>query len=137
MEYFVGSVITLIAIVSIMIIAKSNTPPTVPSIRYSQSHIHNLIYPWIPTNDELVEPIVSQSTKHLDSAFVRVVMVDGKGYFIKDGTFFVAEVVDGDIDKSTAKQVDTMTMDTVQLNKIKFIVEKLTEGKDNDSWNAG
>lgn len=137
MEYLIGSLLTFVIMVVTVRITRRIAEYPPPPIRYSQSHIHNLIEPFIPTNSELMGYKKTQARKHLDNTFIRVVFLEGKAYFIKDNVFYVADVVDGDVDKTTAKQVDTMSMDTVQLNKIKFIVEKLTEGKIDDSGSAG
>lgn len=91
----------------------------------------------MPTNNEMAEQKPSQSSKHTEKLFTRVVFLEGKAYWLKDGKFFVADVVDGNVNKEAATEVDTMAMDAIQLNKIKFIVERLTEGKNNDSRNAG
>ena len=66
-----------------------------------------------------------------------MVVVGKNAYWIKDNVFYEADVVDGDVDKKTARQVDTMAMDKVQLNKMMSIVEKLTEGTHNDYWDSG
>lgn len=91
----------------------------------------------MPTNNEMVEHKPTQSSNYTEKLFTRVVFLENKAYWLKDGKFFVADVVNGNVDKDAATEVDTMTMDAIQLNKIKFIVEKLTEGKNNDSGNAG
>jgi hypothetical protein len=44
---------------------------------------------------------------------------------------------DDGIDLSSAKQVDIMSMDKVQLEKMIYIVEQLREGMPNDSWDSG
>ena len=44
-------------------------------------------------------------------------------------------MVHGLVDKNTTRKVDTMTMDSVELEKTQFIVQKLTEGKQDDSGN--
>jgi hypothetical protein len=49
-------------------------------------------------------------------------------YWIVNNTFYVADIVDGNVEENTTRLVDTMTMDKVQLDKIMFIVEKLREG---------
>jgi hypothetical protein len=64
---------------------------------------------------------------------VRVIIIEGEAYWIVDQTLYVANIVDGLVDNDTTKKVDTMAMDTVQLEKTQFIVQKLTEGKGNDS----
>jgi len=48
----------------------------------------------------------------------------------------VADIVDGQVDKSNSQEVDTMSMDKVQLDEMMFIVEKLREGED-DSRGSG
>jgi len=48
----------------------------------------------------------------------------------------VTDVVEGEVVKENAKQVDTMAMDKVELKEIMFIVEKLRED-DDDNWSSG
>jgi hypothetical protein len=67
----------------------------------------------------------------------RMIFTEDKAYWIKDNAFYEAKVVDGEIDKENAKVVDTMAMDKVELDKMIFIVEKLTEGIKNDFGNPG
>jgi hypothetical protein len=66
--------------------------------------------------------------------------MDDKAYWIKNNTVFVSEIIDGDlssISESTAKVVDMMALDKVELDKMVFIVETLTEGLTNDSSGSG
>jgi hypothetical protein len=44
--------------------------------------------------------------------------------------------VDGKVQKETQKEVDTMSMDKVELKEMLFIVEKLREDSD-DNWGSG
>ncbi len=64
---------------------------------------------------------------------MRVIIIEGNAYWIVDQTLYTAKIIDGSVDNETTKKVDTMTMDDVQLEKTQFIVQKLTEGKGNDS----
>jgi hypothetical protein len=128
MEYALGSIITLIVIFTINFLLGKNTPKEVPTIRYSQSHIYNLIAPFIPKNNELLESPITQSSKHFDSISIKVVFVNNKAYYIKDNIFYVANVEDEVIQHETATVVDTMSMNKVQLKEIMMIVEKLTKG---------
>jgi hypothetical protein len=41
------------------------------------------------------------------------------------------------IDKDSAEQVDTISMDKVQLDKMLFIMDKLREGINDDSRGSG
>lgn len=137
MEYFIGSVVTLAAIIGLNLLARLLGGQEEKVVGPSQSYIHNLVGPYMLTNEELTEPKPTQSSKYADKLFVRVVIVDGKAYWIQDGTFYVANYKNDQVDKESAVEVDTMSMDKVQLNKIMLVVEKLREGAYDDSWNAG
>ena len=68
----------------------------------------------------------------------RMIFTENRAYWIKDNAFYQADLLEtGEIDNSTTKVVDTMTMDKVELDKMIFIVQKLTEGKRNDFGNPG
>ena len=137
MEYALGSIITIAVILVTRYFFSRNPLDVPPQVRYSQSHVYNLIAPFMPENSELRKPVESQSSKYLDNITIRVVFLDDKAYWLKDDVFYVADAENQQIRHDTATQVDTMAMDKVQLDKIKFVVEKLTEGNQNDSRNAG
>jgi hypothetical protein len=75
----------------------------------------------------------SQSKNHYDKTNIKVIIVDGTAYWIKDNTFYKAPLVDHMIDKESAQQVDTTDMNKVQLDQMLFILDKLKEGVDDDS----
>jgi hypothetical protein len=77
----------------------------------------------------MTEPPVTQASKYLEKITMRVVFLEGKAYWIKDDKFYVADAVDHMVDHESAAEVDTMAMDKIQLEKIKMVVEKLAEGK--------
>ncbi len=133
MEYFLGSLITLLIMSyfgkrSAQVLSKKPV-----RIRLSQAYIDALI------TNKIIEEILpppkkkTQSINHQKGEEVRVIIIEGKAYWIVQQTLYVAEIVDGMVDNDTTKKVDTMTMDNVQLEKTQFIVQKLTEGKGNDS----
>lgn len=137
MEYLLGSIMTI----ALLIISKkffihpTKTFNNSEMIR-SQSNTFTLIKPYLQMFN-FDKKIVTQSSKHTDSQYVRVVLVDHKAYWISNNTFFVADEIDGAIDKESAKPVDTMGMDKVQLDKMMFIVETLTEGEGDEHWSTG
>jgi hypothetical protein len=134
MEYFLGSLITLL-IMSYFgkQTAKSISKP-IKQLQYSQAYIDNLLSEKI-VEEFLPEPIQvkTQATEHFRKDEVRVIIIENEAYWIVDQTLYMATIVDGTVDNDTTKKVDTMTMDDVQLEKTQFIVQKLTEGKGNDS----
>ena len=78
--------------------------------------------------DQSFPAATTQSMKYFDSINLRILILEEQAYWIKNNAVFVAQVINGEIEKDTAKEVDTMAMDKVQLNKLMFIVEKLKEG---------
>jgi hypothetical protein len=128
MEYAIGSIITLITVLAINWVVQKNPPQISRQIKYNQSHIHNLIKPFMPSNEELQEPKITQATKHLDSISIKIVFIKNKAYWIKDNVLHMALVKDDVIQHETTIKVDTINMDKVQLNEIILVVEKLTRG---------
>jgi len=137
MEYFLGSAITLIAmfvttrLISYNKLDKKNNMP-----RYSQSSIHMLILPLLPEIKKYKKKMITQSSKHEERTNIKVVIFDNKAYFVKDGTFYCAEMNGTEIDGANATLVDTMGMDKIQLDKMLFIMDQLRDGKKNDSGDS-
>jgi lipopolysaccharide export LptBFGC system permease protein LptF len=78
-----------------------------------------------------------QSAKHDKNVNIRVIIMDDQAYWIKDNVFYTAELNHGIVDKETTKEVDTMTMNKVQLDKMIFIIDRLREEAFDDRWGAG
>ena len=96
-----------------------------------------MVRPFLPDNEDLQQIKVTQAAKHYDKTHIRIIMVQNKAYWIKDSVLYVAQIINGEVDHDSAKEVDIMSMDKVQLDKMMFIVDKLTEGTTNDYWNTG
>jgi hypothetical protein len=136
MEYFVGAIVTFIAIITIRkMVDRSYEKNSFMKISYSQSNVLELLYPLLPEKIIEVGP-PTQASKYYDEVFTKIMIVDNYAYWIKNNTFYSARVVDGEIDKETAKPVDTIGMDKVQLDKMIFIVETLTKGNFDDYRNS-
>jgi hypothetical protein len=107
-------------------------------IVYRQSHLFSLIAPAIPYMPIEKAFRATQSFLNDEKNRQRMIFTEDKAYWIKDNAFYEAALLEsGEIDNSTAKVVDTMTMDKVELDKMIFIVQKLTEGTRNDFGNPG
>lgn len=132
MEYLIGSLVTLFVSYFVYKVYSQQSNETNSNIiRYSQSHVYDLIAPIMPTNKEIkaAMPLRTQAKAYLDKIYVNVVVYEGKAYWIKDNEFFTAEADGATILKETAVKVDTMAMDKVELDKIAFIVDLLTKGE--------
>lgn len=130
-KYFLGSLITLLAIYIFakfsykeqQIIQKGKI------YRYSQSHIHHIVSPFINQNGLAKKTKNTQARKHFDKTNLRVIIVENEAYWIKDNIFYTAQMGSDGIDKETTSVVDTMNMDKVQLDKMLFIIDQLRDGK--------
>ena len=137
MEYLLGSIVTSLTILLMYRWLQQNDSlkkPIKVDIRQSKN-FSNLIKLFTP--EPSFDKATTQSQKHFDKIHLRVLVLDGNAYWIANNIFYTADIINGDIDKDNARQVDTMTMDKVQLKKMMFIIEKLTEGLENDSRNSG
>jgi hypothetical protein len=139
MQYFLGSLTTLFVIALVTYILKpSKTSSSMPKLRYSQSHIFELVKPILPSVHNMKrEKRKYQSTVHEARTRIKVIILDNKAYWIKDNKFYVGNIDSEGIDKENATLVDTMGMDKIQLDKMLFIMDQLRDGKTDDSGSSG
>ena len=138
MEYLAGSLSTILTIVFVLFVIKKirDNQPQTTKIFYSQSNIYERIKPAIPFMPPT--PKESQSRNHRQKQMVRIIMINNKVYWIYENKLFEAPMTeDGFVDYSLGTPIDTIHMDKVELDKISFIVDKLTEGNSDDRSNTG
>ena len=134
MEFLLGSVATILAIMVLRFaILKDLVKNPKISIKYSQSHIYEITKEFIPDELFFKKQRDTQSKSHEKSMYTRVVFLDNEAYWIKNNALFVADMEEGVVAENTARVVDTMGMDKVQLEKVIYIVDILNEGNQNDS----
>lgn len=136
MEYFAGSIVTL---VTMYIVAKLVNHPknNVKSVKtnFSQSRQHELVSDFILI--EPLKPVITQSMKHERSQYTRIFFVGEDAYWIEDNRVYTAKFKNGLVDQENKKTVDMTTIDKVELDKMIFVVERLTEGLSDDSRDSG
>jgi len=138
MQYFLGSITTLIIIAIVAYVLKPLNNKKVSRIKYNQSHIFELVKPFLPEDVFIKKKAKkTQALEHQDKVNVKIIIIEDKAYWIKNNIFYVAEMDDGNLQGDTTKQVDTMSMSSVQLDQMLFIMDKLRDGKDNDSGSSG
>ena len=141
MEFVIGALTSLIiAYVVSRIIVRQNALLKFDFPRYNQSHNHQLLKPIMGQADFYISipaKIQTQATDHFDSKHTRVVIMDEYAYWISEQKLWCAPLNDEGVDKNYTKEVDTMGMDKVELNKMITVVDKLTEGKQNDGGSPG
>ena len=118
------------------LISSQKTAVNDSPFKYRQSHIHEIISPLVPDIQNYKKVVPRQSTNQEEKTNIKVVIFDNKAYFVKDGTFYCAEMHGTEIDGANATLVDTMGMDKVQLDKMLFIMDQLRDGKKNDSGDS-
>jgi hypothetical protein len=137
-EYLIGSTSTIVASLIILLIVKrvNASKPRVGRVFHSQSNIYERIKPAIPYMPPKEKE--SQARNHRKSQMVRIAVIENNAYWISNNNVFMAPVTEeGMVDYSSGTPIDTMAMDKVELNRISYIVERLTEGSDDDSSNTG
>jgi hypothetical protein len=137
-EYFIGFLVAIAMLVLLRFLVPRlirNNP--IKKIRYSQSHIHDIIRYYLPDSMFLPLSRSRQSFNHEKSINLKVLFFEKEAYWIKENALFIAEQEDGIVKEDTAKRVDTMGMDRVQLEKLIYIVDVLNEGNENDRGYPG
>ena len=135
MEYLVGSLSTLIGGLLLYYFMKKLSPNSRPyKMLVSQSRIYDMLAPNVfPITS--YTPKETQAFKYVELNQVKILMSNDKAYWIKDNSVYSADMENGIIIEDSAKVVDMMTMDDVQLDEMVFIIDKLTEGKSYDRRN--
>jgi len=104
---------------------------------YCQSDVHKLLKYFFSIRLSNNEEPISQLTKRKEKNMTKVIFVDNQAYWVSENTFFVAESVNGEIQRQTARPVNTNGLSKVDLNKMLFILDSLKNGSKNDSGSSG
>jgi hypothetical protein len=137
-SYFLGSFITFFLIFATSAFLKYNEKINkIPRIRSSQAYTFIVLKNLIAESTKPIKRKETQATKHDEKTNVRVVFLDRHAYWIKDNSFYMADVDSEGIDGESAQVVDIMGLDKVQLDKMLFIIDQLRDGKEYDSGASG
>lgn len=146
MEVILGSLLTLITIMFVSKRFNESTKNTKLSLHLDMTQTKkmdlmkatNMFADMVKYVAKLSSGPQTQSQKHFDSMHIKVVIAQDEAYWISNNTFYVADIDPGSrqVLQETARAVDTMTMNDVQLKKIEEIVELLRKGE-NDSRGTG
>lgn len=139
MEFLAGSLVMAVALLSFYWLIQNKLDKSIKVPRHSQARAFALSYEKLDLErkDELPPLKETQASNYLEKSQIKVVIHDNAAYWMQDQRFLTANVINGSVDATTTKPVDTMSMDSVELSKISFIVEKLTERQKNDRRDSG
>jgi hypothetical protein len=134
MEYFVGSLLTLItmSVVARLVKSPKNNIKSIKT-RFNQSRQHELVKDYLP---HIKKKLKTQATADFNKKHTRIIFVGENAYWIEKDGLHKARFADGKIDEENKMRVDIMAMDKVELDMMAFIVDKLTEGLTDDSGNS-
>lgn len=134
MNDFLVSFLTSLVILGIIYIKKEKVKTN--KIKYRQSHIHQIIGPFLP--DLLpVDVKNTQSIKRLKESIIDVLVTEDYAYWIHKNVFYRANVEDGNVDRSTTSPINTSDMSDDELKKMLKILDRLTDRSKNEGRGAG
>jgi hypothetical protein len=82
--------------------------------------------------------LITQSEKHIQKNMLKVVITEGKAYWILDNIFYTADAINGRVDENTIKPLDVENMSKKELDKMLSILDDLKQGVGpNDSGSTG
>tara|TARA_R110000803_G_scaffold166778_3_gene230100 strand:- start:746 stop:1063 length:318 start_codon:yes stop_codon:yes gene_type:complete len=77
--------------------------------------------------DQAFDTIVKDLEEVEDSEeFVHVAIVENKAYWVIGNMFYEADIVDGEVDRESSRQIDAFKMSSKDLNKMLHILDNLT-----------
>lgn len=134
LEYILGSFLTL-GLVLILF----NTPAIKNmknnKVLYRQSDVFQLTKDYIKMPK--TERKERQSDRHERQSHIQVLIMQDRAFWIKNNSVYTAEVENDEVIKSSAVQVDMMRLDKVELDKMIFIIDQLTERQNHDRRDPG
>lgn len=130
--------LTSVFLLAIIIISRKSRRKSLGKIRYRQSSIHEMVKDVLPKEVFDKPNKMTQSKYHAQKNMMKVVMTEGKAYWVVDNVFYTAKAIDGRIDSNTVKPLDVQNMSKKELDKMLSILDSLRNGEDpNASGSSG
>lgn len=136
MVYFLIIPLTIFLSWAIINISSKKKIKSLKKIVYSQSSIYEIVKDFIPKDLFDKPKAITQSRKYMQKNMLKVVMAEGRAYWVTDNVFYKADTVDGRIDESTVEPLDMINMPKKELNKMLDILDNLKMGDGSDD-NSG
>ena len=138
MEYLLIVGLTFVVSWSIIKISNKKRGRFLSKIRYRQSNIYEMVKDVIPKEMFDKPKVITQSQKHVQKNMLKVVITEGRAYWILDNVFYTANAINGRVDESTVEPLDIENLSKKDLNKMLSILDDLRKGMEsNDSGSSG
>lgn len=102
-----------------------------PSLGFLWSFLINIFYfSRVSELDKAFESIIREVEDEVeeDNEFVDVAVVEDKAYWVINNIFYQADIVDGEIDRSSSVPINALNMSHKDVTRMLFILDNLTEG---------
>jgi hypothetical protein len=138
MEYLLIIGLTLLGSWSIIKISNKRRMIFLNKHKYRQSSIYEMVKDVVPKQTFDKPKVITQSQKHIQKNMLRVVITEGKAYWILDNFFYTENAINGRVDEETIKPLDVEGMPAKELDKMLSILDDLKQGVGpNDSGSSG
>ena len=138
MEYLLIVGLTFVVSWSIIKISNKKRGRFLSKIRYRQSNIYEMVKDVIPKEMFEKPKVITQSQKHVQKNMLKVVITEGRAYWILDNVFYTADAINGRVDESTVEPLNIQNLSKKDLSKMLSISDDLRKGMEsNDSGSAG
>jgi hypothetical protein len=138
MEYLLIIGLTLLSYWSIIKISNKKRMIFLNKNKYRQSSIYEMVKDVVPKQTFDKPKVITQSQKHIQKNMLRVVITEGKAYWILDNVFYTANAINGRVDEKTIEPLDVEGMPAKELDKMLSILDDLKQGVGpNDSGSSG
>jgi hypothetical protein len=121
----------------ILKIVKKKSKKDFSKTLYRQSDIHRLLKYFFSISLLNSDKPSSQLTKHKEKSMIKVIVLNNEAYWVSNNTFYVAQAINGEVQRHTAEPVNTNGLSKPELNKMLFILDSLKNGNKNDSGGTG
>lgn len=134
MEYLLIIGLTSLTVWFIIKVSNKNRITFLKNIKYRQSDMHEIIKDVLPKQRFDGPKAITQSQRHIQKNMLRVVITEGKAYWILNNVFYTANAINGRVDEQTIKILNFENMSKKELNKMLSILDDLKQGTaQNDS----
>ena len=105
-----------------------------PSTAFLWDLTVNLIYIYKESRvDKSFDDIVKDVEEEVveddeENEYLNIAIVEDKAYWVVNNTFYVAEIIDGEIDKSSTKPINAFEMSAKDIKEMLFILDNIVEG---------
>lgn len=129
--------LTLILAWFILRVGKRNKKKPFLRTLQKQSDTHRLMKLFFSMPLSNNQQNFSQLTKHKEKGMIKVMVLGNEAYWISNNIFYVAEAINGEVQRHTTKPIDTSTLSKGDLDKMLFILDSLKDGKRDDRGSSG